>query len=296
MEDSTISNVPQTPETIDNSNQSVNSIVNQNVLDPIGYHAHTGTDGSPQVAYGDLLNKPTIPAIPVPIASGGTGQITATLGFDALAPTTTRGDLIARGASSNGRLAIGGANTVIHGGTDPAYSAVVEADITLADNTTNNVSTSKHGFVPKAPSDATKFLNGANPPAFTVPSLTITGPKISYNTWNMSTASGTLTTAHGFGSTPHWIKVHAYTALQNNSAGGISTGVYDGTNNNCIDVAINNGNGSAYQGAGYVVDLEETSSNLQRATATFDATNIVLTFTKSGTPAARDIQIMFESY
>ncbi|HYF36199.1 MAG TPA: hypothetical protein VD994_12975, partial [Prosthecobacter sp.] len=41
------------------------------------------------------------------IAKGGTGQTTATAGFDALAPTTTRGDLIARGASNNGRLAVG---------------------------------------------------------------------------------------------------------------------------------------------------------------------------------------------
>jgi hypothetical protein len=48
-------------------------------------------------------------------------------------------------------------------------SNVVESEITLADNTTNNVSTSAHGFTPKAPNDATKFLNGANPPAWTVP-------------------------------------------------------------------------------------------------------------------------------
>ncbi len=51
-----------------------------------------------------------------------------------------------------------------------AVSAVIEADITLADNTTLDVSTTKHGLVPKAPGDATKFLNGANPPAWAVPS------------------------------------------------------------------------------------------------------------------------------
>ena len=39
-------------------------------------------------------------------------------------------------------------------------SAVVEADQTLSDNTTNNVSTSKHGYAPKAPNDATKYLDG----------------------------------------------------------------------------------------------------------------------------------------
>lgn len=77
-------------------------------------------------------------------------------------PMTTAGDIIyglALGVPE--RLAKNAsANTVLHSGTVPSWSAVVEADITLADNTTNNVSTSKHGFVPKAPNDATKYLDG----------------------------------------------------------------------------------------------------------------------------------------
>lgn len=43
----------------------------------------------------------------LPIANGGTANTTAAAGFDALAPTTTQGDLILRGASSNARLAVG---------------------------------------------------------------------------------------------------------------------------------------------------------------------------------------------
>jgi hypothetical protein len=39
--------------------------------------------------------------------------------------------------------------------------AVTEAKITLADNTTGNVSTSAHGFAPKSPNDATKYLDGS---------------------------------------------------------------------------------------------------------------------------------------
>ncbi|MGA2433934.1 MAG: hypothetical protein ABSG25_01475 [Bryobacteraceae bacterium] len=69
----------------------------------------------------------------------------------------------------------GTTNTVLHGITsgNPAFSAVVEADITLADNTTNNVSTSAHGFIPKAPNDATQFFRGDGAwglPTFTLPS------------------------------------------------------------------------------------------------------------------------------
>jgi hypothetical protein len=43
----------------------------------------------------------------VAVANGGTGQTTATAGFDALAPTTTKGDLIVRNGTVNTRLAVG---------------------------------------------------------------------------------------------------------------------------------------------------------------------------------------------
>lgn len=42
-----------------------------------------------------------------------------------------------------------------------------DKNIQISDVTTNDVSTSKHGFVPKAPNDSTKFLNGVG--AFAVP-------------------------------------------------------------------------------------------------------------------------------
>ena len=39
-------------------------------------------------------------------------------------------------------------------------TGLTEAGQTLADNTTNDVSTTKHGYAPKAPNDTTKFLRG----------------------------------------------------------------------------------------------------------------------------------------
>jgi hypothetical protein len=39
-------------------------------------------------------------------------------------------------------------------------AVVTEAKMVLADNTTNDVNTSRHGFTPKAPNDTTKFLRG----------------------------------------------------------------------------------------------------------------------------------------
>lgn len=46
----------------------------------------------------------------LPIANGGTGQTTAVAAFDALAPTTTKGDLIVHNGSDNIRVAVGATN------------------------------------------------------------------------------------------------------------------------------------------------------------------------------------------
>lgn len=46
----------------------------------------------------------------LPIANGGTGQTGQTAAFDALAPTTTKGDLIVHNGTDNIRVAVGGTN------------------------------------------------------------------------------------------------------------------------------------------------------------------------------------------
>lgn len=63
----------------------------------------------------------------------------------------------------------GTTTTVLHGNAagNPAWGAVIEADITLAANTTNDVSITKHGFTPVLPNDATKYLDGSG--AYSVP-------------------------------------------------------------------------------------------------------------------------------
>lgn len=48
-----------------------------------------------------------------------------------------------------------------------AWAPVTDALLSTSDVTTNNVSTSKHGFAPKAPNDATKYLDGTG--AWSVP-------------------------------------------------------------------------------------------------------------------------------
>lgn len=70
--------------------------------------------------------------------------------------------------------------TVLHGNAagNPSFAAVVEADITLADVTTNDVSTSKHGFVKKLPNDSSVFLDGTG--NFSTPLAAPTGSMVMY--------------------------------------------------------------------------------------------------------------------
>lgn len=49
-----------------------------------------------------------------------------------------------------------------------AQFPITEASLSLSDVTTDNVSTTKHGFIPRLPNDSTKFFNGVG--AFSAPS------------------------------------------------------------------------------------------------------------------------------
>lgn len=65
-------------------------------------------------------------------------------------------------------VAMSGDITISNTGvTTIGASKVTEAMQVLADNTTNDVSTTKHGYAPKAPNDATKYLDGTG--AWSVP-------------------------------------------------------------------------------------------------------------------------------
>ena len=67
------------------------------------------------------------------------------------------------GSGAVAELALGADNTVLKStvaSTAPEFAAVAESEVTFTDITTNDVSTTKHGFTPKAPNDTTKFLRG----------------------------------------------------------------------------------------------------------------------------------------
>jgi hypothetical protein len=65
---------------------------------------------------------------PLPIASGGTGQSTASTAFNALSPMNAAGDIIYGGVSGAGtRLAAGTSSQVLVGGTTPSWGSVPQA-------------------------------------------------------------------------------------------------------------------------------------------------------------------------
>ncbi len=63
------------------------------------------------------------------------------------------------------RQSLSVADMVFFVATGPS-AAVTESDLSLSDVTTDDVTSTKHGFAPKSPADATKFLNGAATPAY----------------------------------------------------------------------------------------------------------------------------------
>lgn len=116
------------------------------------FQLYVGEGGANHLVGGSLPD-------PVTVAHGGTGDTTL----------VNHGVLLGQGTAAVAATAVGATNNVLHGntGADPTFSAVVEADLGLTNITTADVSTSAHGFAPKLPNDATKYLDGTG--AYTVP-------------------------------------------------------------------------------------------------------------------------------
>jgi hypothetical protein len=110
-------------------------------------------------------------------------------GCGAGAPTVTNHAVyVGTGTTAATSIGPGATNTVLHGltGADPAYSAVVEADLSLTDVTTNNASSTKHGFLAKLSGNAYDFFLGDGTFGRTIARGTITtsSPWTFSQTWN----------------------------------------------------------------------------------------------------------------
>ncbi len=162
------------------------------LIPPINWNAPIiGTDGKPTKAFIQAWNRITKAAGSIPDLPTDAAGMSALLDLLGSTPNTVlirgasqwedhpptdaldiigsvRGDLLARKTSAWGRIASPSDTTkFLNGALDPVWGSVHDSDLSLSDITNNNVSTGAHGFAPKLPNDATKFLNGAG--AYAVP-------------------------------------------------------------------------------------------------------------------------------
>lgn len=75
--------------------------------------------------------------------------------------TALAGSLLVRGTTRwQGLPSPADATMFLNGATAPAFAKVKDTDLAVTDVVGNNVSIAAHGFAPKAPNDATKYLDG----------------------------------------------------------------------------------------------------------------------------------------
>lgn len=105
------------------------------------------------------------------LKADGTFAVPVGTGGDVFGPASSVASEIALYDGTTGKLIKRATGTGILRATSGVYGTpgnVVESEITLANNTTNDVSVTKHGFTPILPNDSTKFLNGVG--GYTIPS------------------------------------------------------------------------------------------------------------------------------
>lgn len=129
--------------------------------------------------------------------------------------------------------------------------------------------------------------------------------KCGITTRDINAASATVNVAHGLGRVPSFVRVTASIFSAATTQGCF--GVYDGTNHTGLNTTQVEGTSTAVNDAIYSSTAFElgfsvmptvvnpyTGANRQTATITCDATNIIFTWTKTGTVAAAVANILWE--
>lgn len=130
------------------------------------------------------------------LAPATDGSLTYNATTHAMTTTTFVGALT---GTASGNLVSGGALGTPSSGTATNITGLPEGGLSLTDITTNDVSTSKHGFAPKLDNTATHFLNGQG--GYTTPggsSQWLTTASVGIGTYDR-VGIGTTSTQAGFG-------------------------------------------------------------------------------------------------
>jgi hypothetical protein len=124
-------------------------------------------------------------------------------------------------------------------------------------------------------------------------------------TYDVSTASGTQTIAHGLGVAPRKVKLTAW--LITSGMTNHSVGCWSGTTNTCVSVFMDEGGGSSvtdtlFTSATYAIGLANddavspfaSNADAAKGAVSVDATNITITWTKTFSPTGT-ATIMWEA-
>lgn len=151
------------------------------------------------------------------------------------------------------------------------------------------------GGVPTPPNNTTTFLRGDG--TFATPTSSASTTKVGATTRANDAASGTQTIAHGLGRTPSNVFLSGLYFEGNDTQTLTSDGGYDGTNN------ASRYGGNISQGAtAYGIDttngirIARSSTIYQAGIITMDATNITITWTRTGSTSTGTIQIFWSVF
>jgi hypothetical protein len=123
-------------------------------------------------------------------------------------------------------------------------------------------------------------------------------------TKNINDASTTQNIAHGLGRIPKIVRVKCMAVAS--ALSQICLGVYDGTNHSGISICMTEGTTTATTDTIYSSATQElgftaagstspfSGANKQSGVITVDATNIIITWTKTGTVASNTVNILWE--
>lgn len=184
-----------------------------------------GTFGSSPTANGISISSQAITLQPADAThpgavSTGTQTIAGTKTFSSTISGSVNGNAATATALQNARTINGvsfngTANVTVPAAAGTLTGSALASGVTasslvtlgtLTDVTTNNVSTSAHGFAPKLPGDNTKFLDGTG--AYSVPAANAVFSKSFTSPDETITASGSFTLAHGLGASPTLIATY----------------------------------------------------------------------------------------
>lgn len=183
------------------------------------------------------------------------------------------------------------------GSGNASWASVLDSELSLSDITTNDVSTTKHGFAPKAPDDTTKFLRGDGTWSTPISQTPLFG---SGQTSRLGTAgTGTQNVAHGLGKIPALIKVSAFwgadngdSAMSIGSARSTSTDTVSGTDFKDGGVT----NHVSQSGTDIINVVYNNTAKVVADVSAIDSTNFTLNFTTMNATTGSVVYIQWEVF